>query len=392
MSDPPSPLPPDAVRSSLLAWYDESKRDLPWRRSADPYEIWISEVMLQQTRVETVVPYFRRWMSRFPTVNDVARASLDEVLGQWAGLGYYARARNVRLAARIVRERHAGRLPETLRELRALPGIGEYTAAAVASIAFGLPVPAVDGNARRVLCRLDDVSLPNGAALRAMASRLIDPERPGDSNQAIMELGSQRCTPRLPRCDSCPLERACLARRRKTVERRPARRKITAPRAVRFAVLVAVDPKGRALVARRGERGLLAGMWEFPTEEVDDGASATAAARGLAHRRTGSLASELVPLPRVPHLFSHLRATYAPYLLRTNDAPEAHGDEAGGVRWLLPAEMGRVPLPVVHKRILEEVRKAIMAEPPATPAEDDSAGPPPPSPPRTTDGRARGGG
>ena len=205
------------IRRRLLSAYDVGKRDLPWRGEEDPYRIWVSEVMLQQTRVETVVPYYRAWMDRFPTVEALAEADEDEVLRAWQGFGYYSRARRLREGARVVRERFGGCLPRSSLELRDLPGVGEYTAGAVASIAFGEVVPAVDGNVKRVLARLFDVPTPSPAELRALAADLVDPKRPGDFNQALMELGATVCTPRAPLCGECPLDSICLALERGTV-------------------------------------------------------------------------------------------------------------------------------------------------------------------------------
>ena len=192
------------LRERLLAFYDERKRDLPWRRTRDPYRIWVSEVMLQQTRVDTVIPYYRRWLERFPTVLALADADEEAVLGSWKGLGYYSRARNLHRAAQVVRDGHDGQVPSDPKDLRALPGVGEYTAGAVASIAFDLPEPVVDGNVRRVLARLHDLADPTPAQLRALTTELLDRARPGDFNQGLLELGATVCTPRAPKCGSCP--------------------------------------------------------------------------------------------------------------------------------------------------------------------------------------------
>ncbi len=198
-----------ALRRALLAFYDARRRDLPWRRDPDPYRVWVSEVMLQQTRVDAVVPYYERWLRRFPTLHALATAEPDEVLRAWEGLGYYARARNLHRAARVVRERHAGDVPSEPAALRELPGVGDYTAGAIASIAFGRREPAVDGNVRRVLARLLDVADPPPARLRAVAAALVPAERPGDFNQALMELGALVCTARVPRCADCPVRGVC---------------------------------------------------------------------------------------------------------------------------------------------------------------------------------------
>ena len=216
---------PAAFRSDLLAHFDRNKRDLPWRMDRTPYRVMVSELMLQQTRVETVLPYYARWLEQFPTFEALAAASVDDVLRAWKGLGYYARARNLHKAAQVVRDRYQGVLPEDPAELRALPGVGEYTTGALASIVFGVAIPAVDGNVKRVLARLFDEATPSPKWLRAVAGDLVDPERPGDFNEAMMELGATVCTPRAPRCGDCPVRPHCFAYQRDTVLERPSPRR-----------------------------------------------------------------------------------------------------------------------------------------------------------------------
>ena len=275
MSDATHPAEDDDVltalrrsRSRLAAWYDDHRRDLPWRRSRDPYRIWVSEVMLQQTRVEVVVPYYERFLERFPDVGTLAAAGEAEVLALWSGLGYYGRARRLHAAARrIVHE--TGNFPATPVALSRLPGIGSYTAAAVASIAFGEPVAVLDGNVERVAARLLACDGdPKRAAPRrrffAVAEALLDPADPGRSNQALMELGATVCAPRSPRCAECPLRSPCRARARGRVEDYPRPRPRRRPRRLEMtAALVRHD--GRFLLMRREETSaLLAGTWELP--------------------------------------------------------------------------------------------------------------------------------
>ena len=236
---------PEDFRRALLDHFDRRRRPLPWRKGRTPYRVMVSEFMLQQTRAETVVPYYDRWLRRFPGWEALADAPADDVLLAWKGLGYYRRARSLHRTAMIVRERYGGRLPEDPAELRTLPGVGEYTAGAVASIAFGLPVPAVDGNVRRVLSRLMDVGDPTATLLRDEATRLLDPERPGDFNEAMMELGATVCTPRSPRCDDCPVRPHCIADKAGTVSDRPlARQRRPLPR---VAYVTAVVVRGGGL-------------------------------------------------------------------------------------------------------------------------------------------------
>lgn len=255
-------------RSDLLAWFDRHRRDLPWRRTSDPYRIWLSEVMLQQTRVEVVLPFYSRFLERFPTVQDLARADMADVLAAWSGLGYYRRARQLHAAARAIAESGAG-FPTTVEGLRALPGVGAYTAAAVASIAFGVPAPVMDGNVERVLSRvlaLDEDPRSSAARKRllAEAAALLAPERPGDSNQALMELGATLCSPRAPKCLLCPLHPGCRAARSGDPERYPVPRAKRETERHRLLVAV-VEKDGGVLLFRRPEdSALLAGTWELP--------------------------------------------------------------------------------------------------------------------------------
>ena len=257
-----------AFRRALLDHFDRSRRALPWRENRTPYRVMVSEFMLQQTRVKTVVPYYQRWMRRFPDWHALAAAPLDDVILEWKGLGYYSRARNLHRSARLVRDRHGGHLPADPAALRTLPGVGDYTAGAIASIAFGHVVPAVDGNVKRVLARLLDVAALAPSRLREEAARLVDPERPGDFNEAMMELGATVCMPRAPRCGECPVARWCRARAAGTVAERPAPRPRKRVPRVEYATAVVVDAAGRTLLARRPPNGLLAGMWEFPAVEM----------------------------------------------------------------------------------------------------------------------------
>jgi A/G-specific adenine glycosylase len=268
--DAPSSYRPDPA--SLLAWYDRQRRLLPWRAPPgsrpDPYRVWLSEIMLQQTTVATVGPYFDRFVARWPDISALAAAPLDDVLRLWQGLGYYARARNLHACARVLAERHGGRFPDSRAALRALPGIGAYTAAAIAAIAFDRRVAAVDGNVERVVARLHAVAAPLPAAkprLAALAAALVPSQRPGDFAQAMMDLGATVCTPRRPRCVLCPWRSACAAGRSGRAEAFPARAE-RPERPQRFGVafwLTRAD--GAVLLRRRPDNGLLGGMIEIPS-------------------------------------------------------------------------------------------------------------------------------
>lgn len=339
-----------AIRAALLHFYDGAARDLPWRRERDPYGIWISEVMAQQTRIDTVVAYWQRWMERFPDVDALADAPLDDVLKHWEGLGYYSRARNLHTAAQVVRERHNGTVPDNAEELRALPGVGAYTAGAVASMAFNQAEPAVDGNVRRVLARLLDEPAPSPATLHATAGRLVDPQRPGDFNQALMELGSLVCTPRSPRCDECPLRSWCLARARGTQADRPRRQPKKRTPAYDVATLVVRRPDGHVLLTRRPEGGLLAGMWTFPGTEPMPGESTVAAALRLV-RELGirSTRRRTAHVGEVAHAFSHRRETYHCELLDVT-ARQAAQVTATDARWV-GADASHITLSRAQQRI-----------------------------------------
>jgi len=263
-------------RKRLLAWYRRRRRDLPWRRTRDPYAVWISEVMLQQTRVATVVPYYERFLARFPDVATLAAAPLEDVLAQWSGLGYYRRARHLHAAAAIVAR---DGFPKTAKGLRALPGIGEYTANAVASIAFGEPVAVVDGNVERVTCRLAARDLKK-REVREHAQAWLSRRAPGNFNQAVMELGATVCTPRAPACPSCPVRAWCRARS----DRWPTPRARPAAVDRRVDVLYATS-NGRVQLVRRNGTSLLDGFWELPETEARDGDVLATVRHGVLNQR-----------------------------------------------------------------------------------------------------------
>ena len=269
------------LQKQLLKWYRTNHRDLPWRRTSNPYHIWVSEVMLQQTQVNTVLGYYRRFITTFPTVKRLAEADLQAVLKIWEGLGYYARARNLHRAAQIIEQAHEGKIPDTWNDFRKLAGVGDYIAAAVLSIAYDQPYAVVDGNVKRVLARLHQISAPvneprSTARFKKAADRLLDLKRPGTFNQAVMELGALICKPRNPACDACPLKQLCRSYQTRQVDRYPRSRKRAATPRYHIAVGV-VFKKGRVLITRRKREGLLGGLWEFPGGKIKDGESPTAA-------------------------------------------------------------------------------------------------------------------
>jgi A/G-specific adenine glycosylase len=329
-----------------LAWYDVHRRDLPWRRTDDPYAIWISETMLQQTRVETVIPYYERFLEHFPDVEALADADLEDVYGQWTGLGYYSRARNLHAAAQTVVSRHGGELPSNAAELRSLSGIGRYTAGAVASIAFGMHEPVVDGNVIRVLSRLlgvrDDVGDKRVIErLWEVAARLARGKRPGDLNQAVMELGATVCTPRAPRCPVCPLQRDCEARRAGDAEALPRKSRRTRTRDIQ-AVAAWIVRRGRALAVRRPEGGLLGGLWELPGGDLDDDTSPEAALHRCLRERLGLTLANATPVGEVEHLFTHRRLRL--HVFRCEDASgRIRRRDHAAHRWLAQSAFGALP-------------------------------------------------
>ena len=263
-----------SFREKLLAWYDANKRDLPWRRTQDPYKIWISEIMLQQTRVDTVIPYYERFLDWFPTVADLAQAPEEKLLKAWEGLGYYSRVRNMQKAAQQIMEDHGGVFPSSYEKISKLKGIGPYTAGAIASIAFGLPEPAVDGNVMRVLARLFevdyDIGVPtNRKIFQAMMEFLIDPDRPGDFNQALMDLGSDIESPINPRPEESPIKEFSAAYQHGTMDRYPIKAPKKKPVPVYLTAFIIKDSQGRYLLEKNEREGLLSGFWHFPLIEVD---------------------------------------------------------------------------------------------------------------------------
>ena len=264
-----------SFRQKLLAWYDENKRDLPWRRSKNPYHIWVSEIMLQQTRVDTVIPYYERFLDWFPTVESLAIAPEDRLLKAWEGLGYYSRVRNMQTAAQQIMSEFEGKFPSTYEGISSLKGIGPYTAGAISSIAFNLPQPAVDGNVMRVLARLfevnHDIGNPsNRKIFQAMMEVLIDPDRPGDFNQALMDLGSDIEAPVNPRPEESPVKEFSAAYQHGTMDRYPIKAPKKKPIPIYLKALVVQNSQGQFLLEKNESEKLLAGFWHFPLIEVDE--------------------------------------------------------------------------------------------------------------------------
>jgi A/G-specific adenine glycosylase len=346
------------LRRCLLRWYQRHRRSLPWRATRDPFAIWVSEVMLQQTRVETVLRYYPRFLRRFPTIASLARARQSSVLAHWSGLGYYGRARSLHAAARLVVERHGGRLPRDPHRLRALPGIGRYTAGAIASIAFGARAAVVDGNVARVLARLSELPGPLRSPefeRRAwqLAERLVPRKAPGDWNQALMELGATVCTATAPRCASCPVRRFCAAARTGTIDRHPEAGDRPDSRAVRRACVV-VERGDRVLLAREDDRPLLRGLWRFPGVEVGGRQSAARVARAVL-RRLGVGGASLRAGGTIRHTIMDQRIETLVFRASiTHDVESA----PSGARWFRWGQFPRLPLSAVELRVARELAPA----------------------------------
>ncbi len=342
-----------AIARPLLAWYDGARRDLPWRRAPSPYKTLVSEFMLQQTVVATVEPYFHRFLARFPTIAALAAATEDDVTAAWSGLGYYARARNLHKAARAVVERHGGALPADEIALRALPGIGPYTAAAVAAIGFDARAFALDGNGARVTARLfgvhESIDRPaTRVALHARGLAEVPAARAGDFNQAVMELGATVCTPRAPRCDACPLARRCQAYATDAVATLPVRTPKRAKKVVRFACCACVDDAGRVLLVRHPS-GLLGGTWTLPAAELEPGDDAAPTTRA-ALRAAGLTAGRLVPRGTFRHVFTHRDATVEVY--RVAAASRRVRDGHATRRWLAREALDTVGISTFTRKAL----------------------------------------
>jgi A/G-specific adenine glycosylase len=348
-----------AFQRRLLGWFRANRRDFPWRRSRDPYRVWLAEVMLQQTRIAAVLPYYRRFLRNFPGVRSLARAREASVLKAWSGLGYYSRARNLRRAAQEIVARHQGRFPRELDAALALPGVGRYTAAAVLSIAYEAPLAVLDGNVARVLARLGavrgDLRAPRRwRGLQQNAERLLARRAPGDWNQALMELGETVCTPQAPRCNACPVARWCRAYRLGIAAELPMPCKKRAPVKQSIAAAVLLDPRGRTLLVRDSgehDRVLFSRMWQFPAVEVKQDAGSELA-RHL-EDSLGIRGCSLEALPRARHGVTFRNITLLPFLARMDRLPRGARSRA------LPlAAIARLPISSATRKIAAAALKS----------------------------------
>ncbi|MCL4693218.1 MAG: A/G-specific adenine glycosylase [Candidatus Hydrogenedentes bacterium] len=345
-----------AIRRGLLAWYRREARDLPWRRTKDPYAVWLSEIMLQQTRVDQGTPYFERFIAAFPTVQALAAAKDAQVLKLWEGLGYYSRARNLHRAAKIVAHEMDGAFPATAEAWRALPGVGRYTAGAIASIAFDEPVAVLDGNVIRVLSRIFDITESTDDTrtrdrLWEIAETLVPQKSPGDFNQAMMELGARVCTPRAPQCAECPVRLHCDALSKGVQEQRPVRKKKAAT--PHYEYVVGVIPKnGRYLLAKRPDNGLLGGMWEFPGGPVLSGETHQAALKRILREEFGVTVKPGGLIAVVNHAYSHFKVTMNVYRcdwISGTPTPAAHTK----MKWVPRSRFANYAFPKANHKFLD---------------------------------------
>ncbi|GBC60253.1 A/G-specific adenine glycosylase [Desulfonema ishimotonii] len=344
-----------SIRKHLVRWYMKHHRALPWRETRDPYRIWVSEVMLQQTQVNTVIPYYERFLKRFPDVNALAEADAGDVLKLWEGLGYYARCRNLHKAAGQVVAAHGGKIPDERTRFKKLPGVGDYIASAVQSIAFSHAHAVVDGNVKRVLARIFRMDAPvNQPAsypqFRDIAATLLDTARPGIFNQAVMELGALICKPKTPDCGNCPVSDHCGAYAAGVTDEYPkrVRRK---PVPVRHMVAGIVHKEGRMLITQRKAEGLLGGLWEFPGGEVRKGETAEAACIREITEQTGLSVGIVSPLTRVRHAYTHFKIEMDVFHCRylAGDMRLSGPDD---FRWITPDETDDYPFPKANHKFI----------------------------------------
>lgn len=352
-------LPP--ISKTLLPWYQKNKRDLPWRETKDPYKIWVSEIMLQQTQVKTVIPYYLRWLETFPGIASLAKAPLPKVLKLWEGLGYYRRARNLQEAAKLLMEKHGGRFPSDPETVYSLPGIGKYTGGAILSIAFGIPAPILDGNVARILSRLfaipDPVDTgPGQKKLWRLAEKLLPQKNPGDFNQAMMELGATVCLPQQPACLICPVSRFCKARETGKEQAYPQKSIKMTLKKVRAACAI-VRKDGKVFITQRPDNGLWARLWEFPTFRL---AGKEKAAVFLKDKlRCAGLNAEIRSLK------TSIKRSYTDHLenlevydceLNREESPPSSGELISALsgKWVVKRELKRFAFPSAHAKIIRD--------------------------------------
>ncbi|MBD2000431.1 A/G-specific adenine glycosylase [Leptolyngbya sp. FACHB-541] len=352
-------LPLMSLRRSLLTWYATSGRSLPWRETRDPYQIWVSEIMLQQTQVKTVIPYYQRWIEQFPTVEALAQADQQQVLKVWQGLGYYARARNLHRAAQEVVEKFGGQFPKNLEEAIALPGIGRTTAGGILSAAFNQPVSILDGNVKRVLARLIALErLPSKALklLWQLSTDLLDLQQPRDFNQALMDLGATVCTPKNPACLLCPWNESCLAHNLNMQNELPLSESRAPLPHKKIGVAVIWDDQGKILIDRRRQEGLLGGLWEFPGGKIEPEETVEACIKREIQEELGIEVEVGDRLITIDHTYTHFRVTLNVHHCR-HLSGEPQPIECDEIRWVTLAEIEQFPFPKANVQIIQALHE-----------------------------------
>lgn len=351
------------LRQSLLTWYENYGRDLPWRRSRDPYAIWISEIMLQQTQVKTVIPYYQRWLKKFPDVQSLANAEQQPVLKAWEGLGYYARARNLHKAAKQVVEQHQGQFPQQFEQVIALPGIGRTTAGGILSAAFNQPVAILDGNVKRVLARLIALPTPPKKALDslwALSEQVLDPTQPHAFNQALMDLGATLCSRTKPNCLQCPWQLHCQAYRHNRQSELPMTETRGPLPHKRIGVAVIYDNEGRILIDRRKQEGLLGGLWEFPGGKIEPNETVEDCVRREIKEELGIEITVQDRLITIDHAYTHFKVTLNVFNC-SHVSGEPQTIECDEVKWVTLDEIDEYPFPKANGQIIEAIKQRALS-------------------------------
>lgn len=347
------------IQKNLLKWFAVHQRDLPWRRTYDPYQVWISEIMLQQTQVKTMLPYFARWMKRLPTIRSVAEASEDTVLKLWEGLGYYSRARNLQKAARVIMEKHGGRFPSRYENILDLPGVGRYTAGAIASIAFNQPHPVLDGNVIRVLSRLlnfaENTRLPkNIALLWRRAGEVLPVRQARFFNQALMELGALVCTPKNTQCTTCPVQKICSAYKAGTVEQIPYRGNSSKSESLRVAVAV-IRKGNKVFIQKRPSHGLMAGLWEFPGGKVNKGEKIQEGLRREIQEELGIALKNIRPIAKIKHAYTRFQVDLHCFFAEPEPGKITLTAATQG-KWVAFQKLQDYPFPAANVRLIRMIQ------------------------------------
>jgi len=344
------------MQSKQLAWYDKTKRDLPWRNTNDPYSIWVSEVMLQQTQVKTVMPYYERWIKTLPTIDKLANAPEQKILKLWEGLGYYSRAKNLKKSAKIIYKEMNGKLPHTVKNLQNLPGIGRYTAGAISSIAFGLKAPVLDGNVKRVLSRLFCIN-KNGTTsafencLWEKAEALLPVRRPGDFNQALMELGATVCIPGSPICQQCPLRTTCKAFLKNKVNEFPPSKKIRSSKKIEVSAGIIMKNK-KVYIQQRVKNGLMGGLWEFPGGKREQGESSEECLKREIKEELRVNVVSLNKVMTIKHTYTQFRVTLTVFNCKLQKK-QIRPDGCEQWKWVSLSNLKKYPFPAANVKIVK---------------------------------------